>query len=269
MPNAFILCYKNINNSFNDDFFWTSFQKERIIDPNVLLTGATITIKYNRGHYANYEFSIKLSFTFDIDQPKPLRFDNVTLVRLSQLVIKDNKSYTENQHYLIWENTLNKRIEEVLNLKKDRDRILDKLGQCDCDDDKQENIELDSNQDLLKEVEQLSQQINNHNKEIKIIETTSTNIEYVKEIQTNYIDLEKNYIGQMDLIDQSKYPFLDQKNGIKEYLSYEFYWYVDNVDTDHKKVNPNKISITQETITILVPKLSPQYKTKRQKINNR
>lgn len=62
--------------------------------------------------------AINLSFTFDADKPNPLRFDNLTSIKLSQSTVEDNKSFVENQHYSHWENILNKRIEEVMNLKK-------------------------------------------------------------------------------------------------------------------------------------------------------
>ena len=272
MSGSFVLCYRNPNN-VSYDYSYNKFQEKKFTDPNVLLTGTSITIEgsANVGYYERQKkFVIDLIFTFNVAQPdKPLTFDNLTSLKLSQSVVEDNKTYVENQHYLNWENAMNKRIEEVGNLRKDRDLILDKLERCD--DDEPKNLESVSKQDLLKEIELLSQQINNHNKEIKNIETTSSNVEYIKQIQTNYIDLDKYYIGRMNLIDSSTVPSpLDSKNKKKEeYFCYEFYWYVDNAPAGGKvDTNPNKISIAQEKFTVIFPKLSPLHKTKKQKLND-
>ena len=75
MAGSFVLCYRN-QNSISYDYSHNKFQEKKFTDPNVLLTGTSITIEGSAyiGYYERQKkFAIDLIFTFNWNTLKRLQ----------------------------------------------------------------------------------------------------------------------------------------------------------------------------------------------------
>lgn len=195
-----------------------------------------IIIKKNSSYYPHNQFIFICDFNKDIDK-KIESADDILHITLTKKEVTDNKKEVLDDSSKHWKNMLMKRNEDIIELQKDRDKMIKKLDNNECNEG--ENG-LDGNFDnLYDDVKILTETIKNHNKEINEIKTTNYNIDYNEKIQMKLIKMECGKIKRIKLHNEL----------------YDMYWCIQNYANDMVGESEAVIEVlSDKTVTLNIPK---------------